>query len=163
MDFENIIKSLAPKLERIVVRFISTTHSRAEVEDIVQESLIALWELNSKGYEIRNVEALAIKITKNICVAHYRKQRIATVDIDNHVLAGELGTADSVEESDNEVIITDLLAHLTPTERALIQMRNSEGLSLDEIAEVTGKPKTSIKTTLSNARRKLLARMKELK
>lgn len=163
MDFENIIKSLAPKLERIVVRFISTTHSRAEVEDIVQESLIALWELNSKGYEIRNVEALAIKITKNICVAHYRKQRIATVDIDNHVLAGELGTADSVEESDNEVIITDLLAHLTPTERALIQMRNSEGLSLDEIAEVTGKPKTSIKTTLSNARRKLLARMKEHK
>lgn len=163
MDFENIIKSLAPKLERIVVRFISTTHSRAEVEDIVQESLIALWELNSKGYEIRNVEALAIKITKNICVAHYRKQRIATVDIDDHVLAGELGTADSVEESDNEVIVTDLLAHLTPTERALIQMRNSEGLSLDEIAEVTGKPKTSIKTTLSNARRKLLARMRELK
>lgn len=68
-----------------------------------------------------------------------------------------------MEESDNEVIVTDLLAHLTPTERALIQMRNSEGLSLDEIAEVTGKPKTSIKTTLSNARRKLLARMRELK
>lgn len=163
MDFENNIKNLAPKLERIVTGFISATNSKAEVEDIVQESLIALWELNSKGYEIRNVEALAIKITKNICVAHYRKQRIATVDIDDHVLAGELGTADSVEESDNEVLVTDLLAHLTPTERALIQMRNSEGLSLDEIAEVTGKPKTSIKTTLSNARRKLLARMRELK
>ena len=163
MDFENNIKNLAPKLERIVTGFISATNSKAEVEDIVQESLIALWELNSKGYEIRNVEALAIKITKNICVAHYRKQRIATVDIDDYVLAGELGTADSVEESDNEVLVTDLLAHLTPTERALIQMRNNEGLSLDEIAEVTGKPKTSIKTTLSNARRKLLARMRELK
>lgn len=79
MDFENNIKNLVPKLERIVTGFISATNSKAEVEDIVQESLIALWELNSKGYEIRNVETLAIKITKNICVAHYRKHCIQII------------------------------------------------------------------------------------
>ena len=163
MDIENNIYDLAPKLERIVIRFISSTNSRAEVEDIVQESLITLWELNSKGYEIRNVEALAIKITKNICVAHYRKQRIATIDINDNMLVGDTGTSDSIEEAENEVIIANLFKHLTPTERELVQMRNSEGLSLDEIAEVTGKPKNSIKVTLSKARRKLLARMKELK
>ena len=163
MDIESIIYDLAPKLERIVIRFISSTNSRAEVEDIVQESLITLWELNSKGYEIQNVEALAIKITKNICVAHYRKQRIATLDINDNMLVGDTGTSDSIEEAENEVIIANLFNHLTPTERELVQMRNSQGLSLDEIAEVTGKPKNSIKVTLSKARRKLLARMKELK
>ena len=162
MDLEKTFKDLAPKLERIVLRFVSATNSKAEVEDIVQESLITLWELNCKGYEIKNIEALSTKIVKNICVAHYRKQRIVTVDINDCPLVGGIGTADSTEESDNEVIIANLFNYLTSTERALIQMRNIQGLSLDEIAEVTGKPKNSIKVTLSNARHKLLERIEEL-
>ena len=37
-----------------------------------------------------------------------------------------------------------------------IKLRNDEGKTLDEIAEITGKPKTSIKSTLSSARKQLL-------
>ena len=35
-------------------------------------------------------------------------------------------------------------------------MRNNEGMTLDEIAEITGKPKTSIKSTISAARKQML-------
>ena len=37
-----------------------------------------------------------------------------------------------------------------------MHLRNDEGLSLDEIATLTGKPKTSIKSTLSKARKQML-------
>ena len=40
-------------------------------------------------------------------------------------------------------------------------MRNDEGMTLEEIAEVTGKPKTSIKSTISAARKQMLELIKK--
>ena len=53
-----------------------------------------------------------------------------------------------------------MLSGLTETERTCLELRNAEGLSLDEIAEATGKPKTSVKSTISAARRKMLEKLK---
>lgn len=163
VDIEKVIKDLSPKLKKIAYRFVSATNSMAEVDDIVQESLITLWELDCRGYEIKNIEALAKKIVKTICVEHYRKQKITIVDLNDYKLISASRATDTLEDSDNEIILADILNHLTPTERLYIQLRNLQGLSLDEIVEATGKPKNSIKVTLSNARLKLLARVKEIK
>ena len=49
-----------------------------------------------------------------------------------------------------------LCRRLTPSQRRYLSMRNDLGLSLDEISARTGRPKSSIKTTISTARRLLL-------
>ena len=41
-------------------------------------------------------------------------------------------------------------------------LKTERDLSLDEIAQETGRPKTSIKVILSNARRKMREKMKKL-
>ena len=43
-----------------------------------------------------------------------------------------------------------------------LKMRNEDGLSLDEIAAVTGKPKASVKTTISVARKQMLEQLKRM-
>lgn len=43
--------------------------------------------------------------------------------------------------------------HPANSQREFLQLKNDEGKTLEEIAEITGKPKTSIKTTISSARR----------
>lgn len=85
-----------------------------------------------------------------------------TVSFEGKELESNLSATSDVDRADNDLILGELLDCLTPTEKAFIQMRNSQGLSLDEISEITGRPKDSIKTTLSLARRKMIAKMKEL-
>lgn len=78
-DFEILIIKIRPKLLSVARNFALV--SGIEADDVVQEALMALWELAQENYNMRNVEALAIKITKNICVSHYRK-----VHVDTHSL-----------------------------------------------------------------------------
>ena len=53
-----------------------------------------------------------------------------------------------------------MYAVLTDTQRTCLDLRNVEGLSLDEIAALTGKPKDSVKSTISAARRRMLEELK---
>jgi DNA-directed RNA polymerase specialized sigma24 family protein len=51
---------------------------------------------------------------------------------------------------------------LSESERKLHELRHEDGLSLDEIAMVTGRPKSSVKVVLSTARKKMMERMKKI-
>ena len=59
-------------------------------------------------------------------------------------------------------IETQILGSLTPSQQMLLKMRNDDGLSLDEISAVTGKPKASVKTTISVARKQMLEQIKRM-
>ena len=47
------------------------------------------------------------------------------------------------------------------SQKEYLHLRNDEGKTLDEIAEITGKPKTSIKSTISAARKQMLNLIKK--
>jgi len=130
--------------------------SETEAEDVVQEALIALWELAEQDYPMRDAEALAIKITKNLCISHYRKAHLDTQSIVHDNYVG--GTEDTIltDKQDLKTIRKSIYASLTKTQREYLHLRNDEGMTLDKIAEMTGKPKTSIKSTLSAARKQML-------
>ena len=130
--------------------------SGVEADDVVQEALIALWELVQENYQVRNVEALAIKITKNICVSHYRKVHINTLSLDHDNYTGGIEATVLTDIEDLKTIRKSIYASLTDSQREYLHLRNNEGKTLEEIAEITGKPKTSIKTTISSARRQML-------
>ena len=80
-EFGHISDGMRRDLIALARRFLRATRGPDEAEDIVQEALLALWELSEKGYPIHSEKALAIKITKNICVSRYRKRRIETVSL----------------------------------------------------------------------------------
>ena len=52
---------------------------------------------------------------------------------------------------------------LTDSQRDLVALRNEQGMSLDEIAVATGRPKGSIKVALSVARKKMMEQWKKIK
>ena len=62
-----------------------------------------------------------------------------------------------------ETIRSIVQKDLSAGQRELLSLRNENGLSLDEIAAVTGRPKTSVKVTLSTARRKMMEQLKKMK
>ena len=132
-----------------------------EAEDVVQEALTTLWGLSDSGYPVRDAEALAVKITKNTCVAHHRRRKLQPQPLRGEAYEGGAPATAATDLSDYVEIRRRLYAGLSDTERVCLDLRNADGLSLDEIAAATGKPKDSVKSTISAARRKMLEQLKK--
>lgn len=152
-EIEHILSGLRGKLMNIARRFKKVSGTAVDTEDIVQEALTELWLLLESGYQIRNVEAVAVKITKTVCVRHYRKQKIQTTAIGREDFSG--GTAASERVDMQETLDTRdyLWSKLSATQKRYLQLRDEEAMTLDQIAEATGRPKSSIKSTISQARK----------
>ena len=65
------------------------------------------------------------------------------------------------DKEDLRKIRKSIYGTLTMTQKEYLHLRNDEGKTLDEIAEITGKPKTSIKSTISAARKQMLNLIKK--
>lgn len=145
----------------IAKRFSDACGLAEEAEDVVQESMVTLWRLSEEGYPIHDAEALAVKITKNNCVAHYRKHKLKTQTMSGLDFVGGTLASSIVDDADTKTIAESIYGNLTDTQRKYLKMRNDEGLSLDEIASMTGNPKSSIKTSISVARKQMLELLKK--
>ena len=161
-EFGHISEAIRKDLVDLARRFLRATGGPEEAEDIVQETLVALWTLSEKEYPIRDAKALAIKITKNICISRYRKRKMEISPLKDDLIIGGPTAEERVEAADNTHVKMILYGRLSETQRKYLTMKNDEGLTLDEISEKTGKPKTSIKAAISNARKILRERMKKL-
>lgn len=161
-EFIKISDSLRGKLIALARKFVSASGTELDDEDVVQEALVVLYELSEKGYPVRNAEALAVKITKNICIREYRKQKMKTEPITGDSYSGGESAETATDASDNAIIKQQLYGSLSKTERRYMEMKAGDGLSLDEISCLTGKPKPAIKTALSKAKSKMRQKMKEM-
>ena len=162
-EFAYLSDRIRGKLTALARRFNRASGCDADAEDTVQDALLTLWQLSEKGYPILDAEALAVKITKTRCVERYRRQHIRFEPIEDQSVAGGVSASSGVEELDIETIRGLVQRDLTDSQRQLLALRNDEGLSLDEIAAATGRPKSSVKVALSTARKRMKEQMKKLK
>lgn len=153
-EFEVLSKKIRIKLLSIAQNF--ALPSGIEADDVVQEALLNLWELVEQDYPIRDAESLSIKITKNICVSHYRKVHLKIQSLAHDNYLGGIEATILTDKEDLKKIRKSVYGSLTMTQRKYLHLRNEEGMTLDEIARMTGKPKTSIKSAISSARKQML-------
>lgn len=161
-EYIKVSDSIRGKLVALARKFVGASGSVLDAEDVAQEALAVLFELSEKGYPIRNPEALSVKIAKNICVREYRRQRLQTKPLTGDAYSGGESAESTTDAADNARIKRALYGNLSSAERQYMELKTDEGLSLDEISERTGKPKSAIKTALSKAKSKLTDKMKEM-
>lgn len=152
-EFEHTVSGMRGKLLNTARHFMKVSGAAEDAEDVVQEALTELWTLYDSGYPVRNVEALAMKITKTVCVRHYRKRKILTAPIDGKEFSGGVPASERVDLQETLNVRKMLLGQLSDTQRQYFMMRNERMMSLDEIAAATGHPKSSIKAAISQARK----------
>ena len=162
-EFAYLSDRLRDKLIALARRFNRASGCDGEAEDLVQDAMVTLWQLSEKGYPIRDAEALAVKITKTKCVERYRRQHIRFEPIGDQPLAGSYSAASDTERMDIETIRGIVQKDLSESQRRLLELRNEYGLSLDEIAAATGRPKSSVKVAISTARRRMMEQLKKIK
>ena len=164
-EFEHKAHELRPLMLRVATAFFP---SADDVEDATQEAMLKLWQYCERIDPERNVEGLAVRVAKNCCVSWHRRQS-SIVTLPYATPPAPPPSLSSIFPSPHEMLeakeakaaLSEVIARLKPRERELFEMRQIEGLSIDEIATQTGILKTSVKAMISTARKKVLTELKQ--
>jgi len=110
--------------------------SDAEAADIVQESLVRVWEAMAAGVNVQNPVAMAFRIVHNLVMDQHRSTRRLRELLENLAARrNEAGpSVDSVAESD----IWLLVDRLPRRQRQVVYLRYAADLRFEEIGDVLG-------------------------
>ena len=153
ISFRNDVLPLKDKLFRLALRI---TLNREDAEDIVQETLIREWKECQEGKEIDNVEAFSLTICRNLSLDHNAKLEQRNVAFDEDVHDQPDTTRSPFEEMvDHErfQMLNALMNSLPEKQRTAMQLRDVEGRSYKEIAEVMQISESDVKVNIFRARK----------
>lgn len=142
--------------------------NRNDAEDVTQDAMLQLWRYCEQIDGSRNVSGLAVRVAKNCCVSHYRKQQVGqrfngsdTGQTILHKPDTSGSPQEQLEAEETRRLMTEVMSLLKPRERELFELRRVDGLTTREISEQTGIPERSVSAMVSKARWKVLFELKK--
>ncbi len=129
-----------------------------EAQDAVQEVYIKLWNYRNKMESIKNIEAFAMKITKNWCIDRLKSRKPVYIDTYDKVYDFQKeknNPHDILESSDSMKELDNIMLKLPEQQRMIIQLRDIEGYEFEEIADIMNINANTIRVNLSRARNKI--------
>lgn len=153
-DFKTSVLPVSKKLLRFATHFLKDEEL---ARDVVQDVFLKLWQKRDTIDEIENIEAFAMRMTRNRCLDVLRNNKVVPIDeeTDRRLKAETVDVHSKVELSETASQIARLIKRLPELQRNVMQLRDIEQLSYDEIAEVTGLQINAIRVNLSRARKKV--------
>lgn len=154
LHFQQIVLNLTDPLYRYARWQLG---QRDEAEDMVQETFLRLWKMQTKLKRHENIEALAFTVLRNLCIDKNRKKKIRWSPLDaSPEKANDLPSPQRRMELKEEVQQLEQAAQLLPEQqRTILFMRNIEGYEIKEIAHMLGLKVNTVEVNLSRARRSL--------
>ena len=132
------------------------TDDSSDAEDVVQEVMLKLWNIRQKLEEYNSIEALAVRITHNLCMDMWRSKRTDQVSLDQVPVVSQTVNPERVLEGNDEIrLMREIISSLPTLQQTLIRMKDIEEYETEEIAQITGCSSESIRSNLSRARKKV--------
>ena len=151
-EYEHIVPELRPRLKNIGRQFFG---NEGIAEDIAQETLMRLWMLHERIASLTDIEPLAVRMAKNLCVSEWRKQKVRQgKDLEVELPALE-DIQHDMELKEEIKRLYQAVSQLKPAEQRLFRMRHEAEMDIQQISAMTGIGARSISAILSTAKRKL--------
>lgn len=156
-EFVKEVVVFGDKMYRIAFRLLENSES---AKDVLQESFLKLWEKRNEISKYRNVEAYVVTVIKNKCLDKLRLVK-QTVDISclnagTNKLESDYDNQESVKE------IKKIIQNLSKQQRLIIELRDIEGYTYDEIAELLDMSVNNVRVNLSYARKKIKEELEKI-
>ena len=160
LSFRADVLPLKNKLFRLALRI---TLNPAEAEDVVQETMIKVWNRREEWQKIDSIEAFCLTICRNLAVDKTRKHgnQNLTLDTTDHE-AIDMSSASNPEEQamqrDRIQLVRRLINSLPEKQRSVMQLRDIEGKSYKDIAAILGISEEQVKINIFRARQTIRQR-----
>ena len=131
---------------------LGTLGDRNDAEDITQTTFLNAYRALNRGERVENMRAWLLAIAHNVCRQRFRTaaRRPQEVQLDSDV--AERFTE---EEAPSASEIRAAMKELAFNQRTVLVLREIEGLTYEEIADVMGLSPSAVETLLFRARRAL--------
>lgn len=154
-EFKLMVMPYSSRLYRMAFRLMS---NREEAEDIVQEVYMKLWGMRNKLNTYNSIEALSIRITRNLCLDHLRRRKVNQDALKAEMLkesGHSVSPAENLEKKEEAEIVRTLIEALPEPQRSLVHLRHLEGKEYEEMAEMVNMNVNAIRVSISRARKQM--------
>lgn len=152
VSFRNDILPLKDILYRLALRI---TLNRAEAEDIVQDTLIKVWNRRDDWAQMDNIEAYSMTVCRNLALDRIERDDNRTASLDDNGTERPDTASSPLERTaqlDRIEIVRSLIDSLPEKQRSCIQLRDFEGRTYKEIARVLDISEEQVKVNIFRAR-----------
>lgn len=161
ISFRNDVLPLKNALYRLALRI---TLNREEAEDIVQDTLIKVWNKREDWNEIESIEAFSLTICRNLALDRLKKSENQNDSLDETPTERADQASNPYEEmiqKDRISLVRRLVDGLPEKQRSCMQLRDFEGKPYKEIATILGISEEQVKVNIFRARQTIKQRFKE--
>lgn len=166
ISFRTDVLPLKDELFRLALRI---TLNRADAEDVVQETMLKVWNRRDSWAELESIEAYCLTICRNLAL-----DKMKRVEHQNTSLEEGGGDAEHADHSyasnpeeqavqrDRVELVRKLMSLLPEKQRTCMQLRDMEGKPYKEIADVIGITEQQVKINIFRARQTLKLKFQQL-
>ena len=150
--FRNDVLPLKNEIFRLALRI---TLNRAEAEDIVQDTLIKVWNHRYEWENIDSIEAFSLTVCRNLSLDRIKKKENNNDSLEEVKVAEPLASSnpqDRMIEEDKISLVKQIVDALPEKQRSCMQLRDFEGKSYKEIAEILEISEEQVKVNIFRAR-----------
>lgn len=161
ISFRNDILPLKDKLFRLA---LCITRNREEAEDIVQDTMLRVWNRREEWNVWETVEGFCLTICRNLAIDRSQKMDARHVELTPEVTElPDMVAPDKLMERDERLgLLHRLIAELPEKQRTILQLRDVEGKSYKEIAEILQLTEEVVKVNLFRARQRIKLKYNEI-
>lgn len=146
--FEELVRRHQASVYRLALRILG---SSADAQDAVQETFVRAWRALPHFRRDSTISTWLYRIATRRAL-HTIASRRSTQTLDEVELEAGPDPAHAAERRERLRAVTQAIANLPPEQRAALALREFEGLSYQEVADILGASVPAIKTRIRRAR-----------
>lgn len=155
MDAKAFKKKILPLRKKLLGYSFRLVENSEDAEDIVQETMLRLWNTRSKLDSYNNIEAYAMLITRNLSLDKLRARKPVTPYEHVQLFTEKADPQKQLEAQEAVNRIQEIIERLPTLQQLIIRMKDIEGMEISEIVEITGSTAEAVRSNLSRARKKV--------
>jgi RNA polymerase sigma-70 factor, ECF subfamily len=168
--FEQLIEGCQKKVFNIALRMIGNYEDASE---LAQEVFIKIFKSIKNFREDSLFSTWVYKVTTNICIDELRRRKNRKViSLDEEIITQDGSISRQVEDlsptpqmqvekKELKKIVNEAIKELSEEHRAMIIMREIQGFSYEEIAQILKCPEGTVKSRINRARNQLRQILKD--
>ncbi|MDR1642015.1 MAG: sigma-70 family RNA polymerase sigma factor [Clostridiales bacterium] len=161
-DFAEIVSRYKNLVYSVILRMVN---DKEEANDLAQDVFLKIYKNLDKYYPEGRFSTWTIKITSNHVIDYMRKKRQSLIPIEE--VEHELGTTESPEDAfilkERREQLQSVVSGLPDMYRIPIMLFHEQGLSYQEISDITNEPLSKVKNRIFRGRKILKESLLKLK
>lgn len=153
-EFKTKVLPLSNKLLRFATQLL---RDEDQARDIIQDVFLKLWQKKDQLEKVDNVEAFAMRMTRNRCLDLFKAKKPVLVEDEflKQKATNSRNLQTEIELSESAQVVRRLIRELPDIQRTVMHLRDIEQYDYEEIASMTELSVNAIRVNLSRARKKV--------